>query len=78
MIGVLQFPGSWHERDAVIAAERVGDARLVWHEETDLSELAGVITPGGFSYGAYLRAGAIARFRVMRGPGDPTGARPAR
>ena len=62
MIGVVQVPGSCDERDAVSAAERVGDARLVWHEETDLSGLAGVIIPGGFSYGDYLRAGAIARF----------------
>ena len=62
MIGVLQFPGSCDERDAVAAASRVGDARLVWHEETDLSALDGVIVPGGFSYGDYLRAGAIARF----------------
>jgi len=62
MIGVLQFPGSCDERDAAAAAQRVGDARLVWHEETDLSGLDGVIVPGGFSYGDYLRAGAIARF----------------
>ena len=62
MIGVLQFPGSCDERDAISAAERVGDARLVWHEETDLGDLSGVIVPGGFSYGDYLRAGAIARF----------------
>jgi phosphoribosylformylglycinamidine synthase subunit PurQ / glutaminase len=62
MIGVLQFPGSCDERDAVAAASRVGAARLVWHEETDLSGLDGVIIPGGFSYGDYLRAGAIARF----------------
>jgi phosphoribosylformylglycinamidine synthase subunit PurQ / glutaminase len=62
VIGVIQFPGSCDERDAVAAASRVGDARLVWHEETDLSSLDGVIVPGGFSYGDYLRAGAIARF----------------
>jgi phosphoribosylformylglycinamidine synthase I len=62
VIGVVQFPGSCDERDAVAAASRVGDARLVWHEETDLSGLDGVIVPGGFSYGDYLRAGAIARF----------------
>ena len=62
MIGVLQFPGSCDERDALAACERVTDARLVWHEETDLSGLDGVIVPGGFSYGDYLRAGAIARF----------------
>ena len=62
MIGVIQFPGSCDERDALEAVKRVGDGRLVWHEETDLSGLDGVIIPGGFSYGDYLRAGAIARF----------------
>jgi len=62
VIGVVQFPGSCDERDALAAAEQVGDARLVWHEETDLAGLDGVIIPGGFSYGDYLRAGAIARF----------------
>ena len=60
--GILQFPGSCDERDAVAACERVGDARLVWHEETDLSGIDAVVVPGGFSYGDYLRAGAIARF----------------
>ncbi len=62
MIGVLQFPGSCDERDALLAAERVSDARLVWHEETDLAGLDAIVVPGGFSYGDYLRAGAIARF----------------
>ena len=62
MIGVIQFPGSCDERDAVEAVQRVGPGRLVWHEETDLSGLDGVVIPGGFSYGDYLRAGAIARF----------------
>jgi phosphoribosylformylglycinamidine synthase len=62
VIGVLQFPGSCDERDAVAACERVAEARLVWHEETDLSGLDGIVVPGGFSYGDYLRAGAIARF----------------
>ena len=62
MIGVLQFPGSCDERDALSAARRIGEARLLWHEETDLSGTDGVIVPGGFSYGDYLRAGAIARF----------------
>lgn len=60
--GVLQFPGSCDERDALRACERVGDARLVWHEETELDDLDAVVIPGGFSYGDYLRAGAIARF----------------
>jgi phosphoribosylformylglycinamidine synthase len=62
VIGVLQFPGSCDERDALAACARVGEGRLVWHEETDLSGLDGIIVPGGFSYGDYLRAGAIARF----------------
>jgi phosphoribosylformylglycinamidine synthase subunit PurQ / glutaminase len=59
---VLQFPGSCDERDALAACERVAEARLVWHEETDLADIDAVIIPGGFSYGDYLRAGAIARF----------------
>ena len=60
--GVLQFPGSCDERDAVAACERVGDAELVWHGETRLSGIDAVVIPGGFSYGDYLRAGAIAGF----------------
>jgi len=60
--GVLQFPGSCDERDALHACSLVGEARLVWHEERDLDGLDGVVVPGGFSYGDYLRAGAIARF----------------
>jgi phosphoribosylformylglycinamidine synthase subunit PurQ / glutaminase len=60
--GVLQFPGSCDERDALRACSLVGEARLVWHEERDLDGIDGVVVPGGFSYGDYLRAGAIARF----------------
>jgi phosphoribosylformylglycinamidine synthase I len=61
--GVLQFPGSCDERDALHACEVVGgEARLIWHEERDLGGADGVVVPGGFSYGDYLRAGAIARF----------------
>ncbi len=59
---VLQFPGSCDEVDALQAARRVGDAELVWHGERDLRGADAVIVPGGFSYGDYLRAGAIARF----------------
>ena len=62
MIGVIQFPGSCDERDALQACERVSEARMVWHEETELGKIDGVVVPGGFSYGDYLRAGAIARF----------------
>jgi phosphoribosylformylglycinamidine synthase subunit PurQ / glutaminase len=65
--GVIQFPGSCDERDAVAACERVGEAQLIWHEDTDLSGIDAVIVPGGFSYGDYLRAGAIARFSPAMG-----------
>jgi phosphoribosylformylglycinamidine synthase I len=60
--GVLQFPGSCDERDALSACARVGDATLIWHGATELGEVDAVVVPGGFSYGDYLRAGAIARF----------------
>jgi phosphoribosylformylglycinamidine synthase subunit PurQ / glutaminase len=62
MFGVLQFPGSCDERDALAACERVADATLIWHDEADLGGVDAVVIPGGFSYGDYLRAGAIARF----------------
>jgi phosphoribosylformylglycinamidine synthase I len=65
--GVLQFPGSCDERDALLACERVGEARMLWHEDTDLSGLDAIVVPGGFSYGDYLRAGAIARFSPAMG-----------
>jgi phosphoribosylformylglycinamidine synthase I len=61
--GVLQFPGSCDERDALHACRLAsGEARLIWHEERDLGGVDAVVVPGGFSYGDYLRAGAIARF----------------
>jgi phosphoribosylformylglycinamidine synthase len=60
--GVLQFPGSCDEVDALHAARRVGDAELIWHGERDLKGADAIVVPGGFSYGDYLRAGAIARF----------------
>ncbi|HYM54893.1 MAG TPA: phosphoribosylformylglycinamidine synthase subunit PurQ [Solirubrobacteraceae bacterium] len=60
--GVLQFPGSCDEVDALEAAARVGDAELIWHGERDLKGADAIVVPGGFSYGDYLRAGAIARF----------------
>ncbi len=59
---VLRFPGSCDETDALAAACRVGEAELVWHGDRDLRGADAVIVPGGFSYGDYLRAGAIARF----------------
>jgi phosphoribosylformylglycinamidine synthase len=60
--GVIQFPGSCDDRDALKACLGIASARLVWHEETDLDDIDVVVVPGGFSYGDYLRAGAIARF----------------
>jgi phosphoribosylformylglycinamidine synthase I len=61
--GVLQFPGSCDERDALHACTVAGgEARLIWHESRDLGGVDAVVVPGGFSYGDYLRAGAIARF----------------
>jgi phosphoribosylformylglycinamidine synthase I len=59
--GVVRFPGSCDEVDALLAASRVGDAELLWHADPDLKGVDAVIVPGGFSYGDYLRAGAIAR-----------------
>jgi phosphoribosylformylglycinamidine synthase len=60
--GVLQFPGSCDEVDALLAARRVADAELLWHGERDLKGVDAIVVPGGFSYGDYLRAGAIACF----------------
>ena len=62
-IAVIVFPGSNDDRDAAWALHALGaDPVLVWHGEPELPEVAGVILPGGFSYGDYLRCGAIARF----------------
>jgi phosphoribosylformylglycinamidine synthase len=60
--GVVRFPGSCDDVDALAAASRVGDAVMLWHGDRDLQGVDAVIIPGGFSYGDYLRAGAIARF----------------
>jgi phosphoribosylformylglycinamidine synthase len=60
--GVVRFPGSCDERDALLAADRVGEAELLWHADRDLHGVDAVVIPGGFSYGDYLRVGAIARF----------------
>jgi phosphoribosylformylglycinamidine synthase len=61
-IGVVRFPGSCDEVDAQLAAARVADAVLLWHGDRDLQGVDAVVVPGGFSYGDYLRVGAIARF----------------
>jgi phosphoribosylformylglycinamidine synthase subunit PurQ / glutaminase len=58
----VQFPGSCDEVDALHACRRYGDAELLWHGDGDLKDVDAVIVPGGFSYGDYLRVGAIARF----------------
>jgi phosphoribosylformylglycinamidine synthase subunit PurQ / glutaminase len=60
--GIVRFPGSCDDIDALQAAARVGEAVMLWHADHDLHEVDAVIVPGGFSYGDYLRAGAIARF----------------
>jgi len=65
---VVVFPGVNCEHDVVYALEATGgEAELVWHRETDLSDFDGAILPGGFAHGDYLRTGALARFSpVMR------------
>jgi phosphoribosylformylglycinamidine synthase I len=60
--GIVRFPGTCDDIDALQAARRVGDATLLWHADRDLQGVDAVVVPGGFSYGDYLRAGAIARF----------------
>jgi phosphoribosylformylglycinamidine synthase I len=69
LVVVPFFPGSNDDRDAVSALERLGaDARRVWHDEPALPEgTVAVVLPGGFSYGDYLRCGAIARFSPIMG-----------
>jgi len=62
-IGVLRFPGACDDRDALWALGALdAEAVFVWHTETELPDLDAVVLPGGFSYGDYLRCGAIARF----------------
>lgn len=62
-VGVVTFPGTLDDRDAARAVRYAGgDAISLWHGDTDLQDVDGVILPGGFSYGDYLRCGAIARF----------------
>src|SRR3954464_3058098 len=60
--GVVRFPGSCDEVDAVDACARVGETEILWHGDRDLKDADCVVIPGGFSYGDYLRVGAIARF----------------
>jgi phosphoribosylformylglycinamidine synthase subunit PurQ / glutaminase len=62
--GVIVFPGSNCDHDAYHAAKHVmnQETRFIWHKESSLGDVDVVLVPGGFSYGDYLRAGAIARF----------------
>lgn len=68
-IGIIVFPGSNCDRDALYAVERAGaEAIELWHADADLKSVDAVVVPGGFSYGDYLRPGAIARFSKVMGP----------
>ena len=68
-VGVVTFPGSLDDRDAARAVRIAGaEAVQLWHAEADLHGVDAVVLPGGFSYGDYLRAGAIARFAPVMGP----------
>jgi phosphoribosylformylglycinamidine synthase I len=75
-VAVLVFPGSNDDRDAALALDDLdAEPVLVWHAELELPEVGAVVLPGGFSYGDYLRCGAIARFApvmeaVQRFAGD--------
>jgi len=62
--GIIVFPGTWSDRDCYYALGDIlkQDVDYIWHKETNLSKYDCVILPGGFSYGDYLRPGAIARF----------------
>ncbi len=65
-VGVITFPGSLDDRDAARAIRLAGAEPVsLWHGSTDLGEVDAVVLPGGFSYGDYLRAGAIARFAPL-------------
>src|SRR5215217_3099389 len=67
-VAVITFPGSQDDRDAVLALANLGAQVVpVWHASEELPDVGAVVLPGGFSYGDYLRAGALARFSpVMR------------
>src|SRR5258708_33839482 len=64
IFGIIQFPGSNCDQDAYhVLADVLGQpARYIWHKDTTLGDVDCVVVPGGFSYGDYLRTGAIARF----------------
>ena len=58
--GIVRFPGTCDEVDAQMACARVGEARILWHKDRTVSGVDAIVIPGGFSYGDYLRVGAIA------------------
>ncbi|WP_431782045.1 phosphoribosylformylglycinamidine synthase subunit PurQ [Streptomyces chumphonensis] len=67
-IGVVTFPGSLDDADALRAVRIAGGEPVkLWHRDTDLHQVDAVVLPGGFSYGDYLRCGAIARFSPVMG-----------
>ncbi|MGB2839697.1 MAG: phosphoribosylformylglycinamidine synthase subunit PurQ, partial [Actinomycetes bacterium] len=74
-IGIVTFPGSLDDRDAGRAVRIAGaEAVSLWHRDADLKGVDAVVLPGGFSYGDYLRCGAIARFApVMQNVIDAAG-----
>jgi phosphoribosylformylglycinamidine synthase subunit PurQ / glutaminase len=61
-LGVITWPGTCDDADARHAVSKVAEPVALWHGDSDLHGVDGVVVPGGFSYGDYLRAGAIARF----------------
>ncbi len=65
--GVVRFPGTCDEIDALRACAAVGDAQLLWHGDADLKGSDAIVIPGGFSYGDYLRVGALAQFSPVMG-----------
>jgi phosphoribosylformylglycinamidine synthase subunit PurQ / glutaminase len=68
-VAIVVFPGSNDDRDAALALKGLGaEAALVWHADPELPEVEAVVLPGGFSYGDYLRCGAIARFSPVMEP----------
>ncbi|MBP7903208.1 MAG: phosphoribosylformylglycinamidine synthase subunit PurQ, partial [Candidatus Planktophila sp.] len=68
-IGVVTFPGTLDDRDAARAVRYAGgEAIELWHDDADLKSVDAIILPGGFSYGDYLRCGAISRFSPVMEP----------
>ncbi|KAA9394366.1 phosphoribosylformylglycinamidine synthase subunit PurQ [Kocuria coralli] len=78
-VGIVTFPGTLDDRDAARAIELAGGTAVrLWHADDDLQRVDAVVLPGGFSYGDYLRAGAISRFaplmaRIVDAAGDDGG-----